>query len=1471
MSELGQRAIVCGAGMAGLLAARVLSDFYEAVTLVERDRLPDGPEQRRGVPQARHLHALLSTGSQILGQLFPGLLDELVTAGANVLDNAPSSVYVRSGRHELDLSFKFADPASLLVYQSSRPFLDSHVRRRVRAIENVRILDGHDVVEPIADRAHRVTGTRVVSRDTGVETVLDAELVVDATGRSARTPAFLDNLGYQRPVEQRYPVHLSYASQFLRIPAGMIGEKEFSVSPTPERPIGLGVLAYEHDSWILTLFGMGGDELPKMPDDMTGIIECATQFAPPSVIAALRAAEPLGAVSSQRYPASTWRRYDKIRQFPAGLLVMGDAICSFNPVYRQGMTMAALQAVALRNCLADRDGDLSRRFFKATAEEIAPVWWGNRLTDFTVSQGDGWSQLAYWEQALAGMPERLELPTDRPYPLVADQRVASVVVEWSAGLQQQVARVAREHNATSFMVVQAALAVLLSKISASRDVAVGFAVAGRGDPALDELVGIFANTLVLRVNLAGDPTFTDLLAQVRARSLEAFEQQYVPFEVVVERLKPARSLMHHPLIQVMIAWQNLAGHSDPAAGLVLEGLQATSIPMDTHSARMDLAFSLGERWTEAGEPAGIGGAVEFRTDVFDAASVEALIERFERVLVVITADPRRRLSSVDLLDEAEHARLDEIGNRAVLSAGASSAVSVPVLFAAQVARTPDAVALVCEGCSWSYRELDEASNRLAHLLADRGVGPGCVVGLLVERSAQAIAAIAAVLKTGAAYLPIDPEHPRARIGFMLADAAPVAVITTGELAGRLDGFDVVVIDLDDPAVEAQPSTAPAAPGPDDIAHLIYTSGTTGVPKGVAASHHNITQLLASLDADLPAGSGNVWAQCHSYAYDVSVWEIWGPLLHGGRLVVIPDKVTRSPTDFHDVLAAEHVTVLTQTPSAAAMLSSQGLESVTLVLGGEPCPGQVVDRWAPQHAVINGYGPTETTMCVTLTVPLAPGSGVPPIGSPVSGAALFVLDSWLRPVPARVAGEMYVAGAGVSCGYWRRAALTASRFVACPFGGPGTRMYRTGDLVRWRADGQLDYVGRADEQVKIRGYRIECGEVQAALAGLDGVEQAAVIAREDRPGDKRLVGYISGTADPAKIRATLAERLPPYMLPAAVVVLEALPLTVNGKLDTRALPAPEYLDTDSYLAPASATEEILAGIYAQVLGLERVGVDDSFFDLGGDSISAMRLIAAINISLDADLSVRAVFDAPSVRSLSQQLGSSVELVPAVAPASVVQDRADDIEAERKTGSQQLRYADYLRLDQLLGAVEPLFADGDRSSWGDERYFLIIHQTSELWVSQILVDLELALESARLADFDRAVDRLKRANAVLELTMTTLSALQHLAVNDFHRFRPRLEGMSAAESARFTTLLAGARHAPVAALLEIVADRRDGDSTNRRQKLQLGEQLDAFIAGITRWRLTHLDVVRHFLGDSRGTGGTAGVGYLIDQLDEASRPS
>ncbi|WP_120312520.1 non-ribosomal peptide synthetase, partial [Mycobacterium mantenii] len=515
------------------------------------------------------------------------------------------------------------------------------------------------------------------------------------------------------------------------------------------------------------------------------------------------------------------------------------------------------------------------------------------------------------------------------------------------------------------------------------------------------------------------------------------------------------------------------------------------------------------------------------------------------------ADTTRRLSSIDLLGASEHARLNEWGNRAVLTQPAPARVSIPELFADQVARSPEAIAVTFQGHSWSYHELDESSNRLAHLLCDYGAAPGQCVALLFPRCPQAIVAMLAVLKTGAAYLPIDPALPDARIDFMLTDAAPIAAITTTDLAQRLDRHDLAVIDIDDPAVRTQPSAALASPRPDDIAYVIYTSGTTGVPKGVAVAHRNVTQLLASLD--LGSAPGQVWTQFHSYAFDFSVWEIWGALLGGGRLVVVPEEVARSPQDFHALLVTEEITVLSQTPSAfyalqradalQPALGSQ-LKLETVVFGGEALEPQRLATWLVTHPglprLINMYGITETTVHASFRQIVVDDVEInaSPIGVPLGHLGFFVLDGLLRPVPVGVVGELYVAGRGLACGYVRRPGLTGSRFVTCPFGGAGVRMYRTGDLVRWGSDGQLRYLGRADEQVKIRGYRIELGEVRAALADLDGIEQAVAVAREDRPGDKRLVAYVTGTADPAKVRAQLAERLPAYMVPAAVVALEA---------------------------------------------------------------------------------------------------------------------------------------------------------------------------------------------------------------------------------------------------------------------------------------------------------------------------------------------
>ncbi|MEB4212393.1 amino acid adenylation domain-containing protein, partial [Mycobacterium sp. 94-17] len=568
-----------------------------------------------------------------------------------------------------------------------------------------------------------------------------------------------------------------------------------------------------------------------------------------------------------------------------------------------------------------------------------------------------------------------------------------------------------------------------------------------------------------------------------------------------------------------------------------------------------------------------------------------------RILQAMVGDPGRRLSSVGVLDGGEVARLDEFGQVAVL--GESSVlVSVPGLWAGQVARTPLGVALVCGGRSWTYGEVDEASDRLARVLVGRGVGVGDVVALLCERSAEAFVGILGVLKSGAAYVPLDPDHPDASIAFIVGDALPVGAVVTRGLGRRLEGLGLWVVEVEDPGVVAGGGVSLPVVAAESVAYLIYTSGTTGTPKGVAVTHTGIAGLVASHVQRLGITEQSRVLQFAPLIFDMSVGNMWWALLSGAAAVIPCGDEVLPGQELLELLARDRVSHAKFTPSTLAALPAEELAGLTLVTGGEVCTAEIVDRYGAVARLVNEYGPTETTVDVTLGYPVVVGSGAAPIGSAVSGAVLFVLDKWLRRVPVGVVGELYVAGPMVACGYWRRAGLTSSRFVACPFGGPGVRMYRTGDLVSWGVDGQLVYVGRADEQVKIRGFRIELGQVSAALAGLEGVEQAVVVAREDRPGDKRLVGYVTGTADPVGVRAALAERLPGYMVPAAVVVIEALPLTVNGKLDKRALPAPDYRDGGNYRAPTSAVEEVLAGIYAQVLGLDQVGTEDSFFELGG---------------------------------------------------------------------------------------------------------------------------------------------------------------------------------------------------------------------------------------------------------------------------------
>ncbi|WP_162911639.1 non-ribosomal peptide synthetase [Streptomyces koyangensis] len=841
-------------------------------------------------------------------------------------------------------------------------------------------------------------------------------------------------------------------------------------------------------------------------------------------------------------------------------------------------------------------------------------------------------QLAYWRTALDGLPEELSLPYDRQRPATATYRGGYLRHTWDAELHRSLRRLAAEEGATLFMVLQAGLAALLSRLGAGEDIPLGTPVAGRTDAALDDLVGFFVNTLVLRTDVSGGPTFRQLVGRVKETSLAAYAHQDFPFERLVEVLNPARSAARHPLFQIMLALQN-----NETADVRLPGLDVAPEPVITRTARFDLMFSLAERQTQGGAPDGLDVLVEYADDLFDAARVEETTERLVRLLGQAAADPDIPVTMLGILSAGERRQPSEEERP---SAPVVPEITLTEVFAHQVARVPDAVAVVCEGDRMSYQRLDALANRLARHLIDCGVGPETFVALALPRSLDMVVALLAVLKAGGAYVPVDPGYPVGRIAFVLADAAPLLTITDTATAALLPGTDVPLLVLDDAetaaVVAALPEaavtdgdrTAPLEPG--HAAYVIYTSGSTGIPKGVVVPHQNVVRLFGATDDWFVHTSDDVWTLFHSFAFDFSVWELWGALLHGGRLVVVPYDVSRSPRDFLRLLVQERVTMLSQTPSAFYQLMeadraepefSSDLVLRRVVFGGEALDFGRLTDWYERHGdaapvLVNMYGITETTVHVShriLDRELAAARTGSVIGRAIPDLRSFVLDERLGVVPEGVVGELYVSGPGLARGYVGRPGLTAERFVASPFGS-GERMYRTGDLAKWNADGELVYCGRVDDQVKIRGFRIEPGEIESVLREHPGVSQAVVVAREDTPGEKRLVGYVVleagvGEADAGELRGHVSGRLPEFMVPVAVVVLEEMPLTANGKVDRRGLPAPVLGGSGGGSGvPRSVREEVLCGLFAEVLGLESVGVEDDFFALGGDSIVSIQLVA-----------------------------------------------------------------------------------------------------------------------------------------------------------------------------------------------------------------------------------------------------------------------
>ncbi|MGZ9829186.1 amino acid adenylation domain-containing protein [Tsukamurella ocularis] len=898
---------------------------------------------------------------------------------------------------------------------------------------------------------------------------------------------------------------------------------------------------------------------------------------------------------------------------------------------------------------------------------------------------------AFWRTALDGAPLETALPTDRPYPAVAGADGDAVDLVWPPALVHAARAVARDHGASLFMVCEAALAVALSAVGAGDDVVIGTAVSGRPDERLDGVIGMFANLLPLRTRLDPARPFAEQLGLVRDTALDAFAHQELPFAEIVA-LRPRGSARRHPVFQVILGWNNI-----PELAALEAGTGAVVRPVATMTSRADLTFSVIE--TADG---GLRGSVEFRTDVFDRGTVADLVERWIAVVRAAVADPAAPLARLSVLVGDEAARLAAWSGRPdpVLARA-----SVPDVFARSVRATPGAIAVRDGDTAVTYAQLDDASNRWARLLAECGVAREGVVAVALPRSPEAVAVLLGVLKAGGAYLAIDPAYPPERIAFMLADAGAVVAVTVAEHRGLFGAVPVVTPDGAAARLAALPPGPPDAdPAPGDLAYVVYTSGSTGVPKGVATTHAGIVDLAR--DPRFAVGHERVLVHSPT-VFDASTYELWVPLLGGGTAVLAPGgrldaRALRATVRAHGVTAAWLTAGLFDMIVAEDAGAFAGLREVWT--GGDVVPAAAVAALtaaAPEVRIVDGYGPTETTTFATSAVLDGDGPAGPvPIGTPLAGVGVRVLDGALRPVPPGVVGELYTCGAGLARGYLGRSGMTASRFVADPDGAPGTRMYRTGDLVRWRSDGQLEFVGRADGQVKIRGFRIELGEVEAALAAVPGVGRAIAVARPGAAGT-RLIGYVTGRVEPDAVRAAVAERMPAHLVPAAVVVVDEFAITVNGKIDRAALPDPDFASRTDHRAPESDAERRIVALFEQVLGVDRVGLDDSFFDLGGDSLSLMRLVDRVDTAFGARLPVAGVYAGPTPANVLAALAASA--AGAAAPARVP---VEDIRFTPGPLAPRPPRPDHPRRVLVTGATgllggflvrELLLADPDAEAW------------------------------------------------------------------------------------------------------------------------------------------------------------------------------
>ncbi|MBS0261669.1 MAG: amino acid adenylation domain-containing protein, partial [Planctomycetes bacterium] len=853
-------------------------------------------------------------------------------------------------------------------------------------------------------------------------------------------------------------------------------------------------------------------------------------------------------------------------------------------------------------------------------------------------------QLTYWKRQLAGAPALLELPTDFPRPARQTYRgaVRELIIE--SELTAALHRLSRQESASLFMVLLATWQLLLSRYSGQTDIVVGTATAGRNHHDLEGLVGFFVNTLVLRTDLSGQPTCRELLQRVRDVTLDAYAHQDLPFEKLVAEFQPTRDPSHSPLFQVMLTLQNT-----PTRPLDLAGVQAQPLPCHTQTAKFDLTLAFQE---QAGQ---LRGALEYNTDLFTASTIERLVQYFQILLTAFVADVQQPITDLPWLTAAEqHQLLIEWNDTATVR---PAELCLPALFERQVCDRPAELAVVAGAMRLTYRELNARANQLAHCLIEWGVGPEVCVALYIDRSADMLVALLGILKAGAAYIPLDPAYPAARIAAILEDSQPPVLVTQSSLLGTLPAHTARTLCLDQANRETFSDQNPAPRGSaDNLAYVIYTSGSTGRPKGVLIEHRALSNFLWSMQRQPGLQSTETLLALTTLSFDIAALELFLPLTVGAR-VVIADRETATDGQLLQALIRNSgTTVLQATPATWQLLIDSGWTGdrrLKLLCGGEALTRKLADALLPRCGELwNLYGPTETTIWSTVAR-ITPDASSLCIGRPIANTQVYVLDQLGHPVPVGVAGELYIGGTGVARGYLHQPELTAQKFVPNPFSSTAdARCYRTGDLARWRADGTLECLGRTDHQVKLRGFRIELGEIEAVLETHPQISRAVVVLREDRPGDRRLVAFLlgptTGTPAPADLRSFLQSRLPDYMLPAVFVPLPEFPLTPNGKVDRRALPdvsVPDQSDSQSdsqYLAPRDALEARLAQIWSQLLGLEHVSVTGNFFLLGGHSLLAAQLLARLRDQLGVTLTLRQLFETPTVAGLARLIREQVPL-------------------------------------------------------------------------------------------------------------------------------------------------------------------------------------------------------------------------------------